>query len=115
MGYTKHKRQIKRETRTTRKQRIKNLAPLDNTDKSNQQSTESKQRTESKPSTGGNVINSGGYGCIFKPALKCKGKPRDKRKISKLMLTRHSEEEYKFIMKYKKNWNIFQTTQTTFY
>lgn len=53
-------------------------------------------------STGGEVINSGGYGCIFKPALKCKGKSRDRRKVSKLMIIRHSEEEYKLIMKYKK-------------
>ena len=91
MGYTKHKRQIKRTQRTTQKQRIKSAAPLDNA-----------QKSHIEASTGGNVINSGGYGCIFKPALKCKGKPRDKGKISKLMLTRHSEEEYTFIMKYKK-------------
>jgi len=52
-------------------------------------------------STGGDVINSGGYGCIFKPALKCKGEPRLRNKVSKLMTTRHSEDEYKFITKYK--------------
>ena len=52
---------------------------------------------------GGNVINSGGYGCIFKPALKCAGKTRVRGKVSKLMTTRHSEEEYNFIMKYKKH------------
>lgn len=54
-------------------------------------------------STGGKAINSGGYGCIFKPALKCKGTPRARSKVSKLMTTRHSEEEYNFIMKYKKH------------
>jgi serine/threonine protein kinase len=53
-------------------------------------------------STGGKAINSGGYGCIFKPALKCNGAPRPRNKVSKLMTTRHSEEEYNFIMKYKK-------------
>jgi hypothetical protein len=53
-------------------------------------------------SSGGKAINSGGYGCIFKPALKCNGKPRPRNKVSKLMTTRHSEEEYNFIMKYKK-------------
>jgi serine/threonine protein kinase len=53
--------------------------------------------------TGGKAINSGGYGCIFKPALKCAGKTRLRGKVSKLMTTRHSEEEYNFIMKYKKH------------
>jgi serine/threonine protein kinase len=91
MGYTKHRRQIKHTKRTTQKQRIKSALLVDNPPKS-----------QIEVSTGGNVINSGGYGCIFKPALKCKGNPRDKGKISKLMLTRHSEEEYTFIMKYKK-------------
>lgn len=52
--------------------------------------------------TGGKAINSGGYGCIFKPALKCAGKSRVRSKVSKLMTTRHSEDEYNFIMKYKK-------------
>jgi len=52
--------------------------------------------------TGGKAINSGGYGCIFKPALKCAGKTRLRGKVSKLMTTHHSEEEYNFIMKYKK-------------
>ena len=50
---------------------------------------------------GGKVIDSGGYGCIFKPALKCDDKPRDPSKISKLMTLRHSRKEYEIIMKYK--------------
>lgn len=50
---------------------------------------------------GGKVIDSGGYGCIFKPALKCEDKPREPEKISKLMTLRHSRKEYEIIMKYK--------------
>ena len=33
---------------------------------------------------GGNVIASGGFGCVFKPALKCKGKSRNDKEITKL-------------------------------
>ena len=40
----------------------------------------------SKILKGGKVIASGGFGCIFKPALKCKGKDeRAKDGITKLM------------------------------
>ena len=52
--------------------------------------------------TGGKVIASGGYGCVFYPALKCKGsKNRDKNKISKLMTKKHAIEEYEEINKLK--------------
>jgi serine/threonine protein kinase len=44
---------------------------------------------------GGKVLASGGFGCVFKPALKCIGKAtRDKNKISKLMTNKHAKEEY---------------------
>jgi serine/threonine protein kinase len=44
---------------------------------------------------GGKVIASGGYGCVFSPALKCEGSnKRDKNKISKLMTERHAKDEY---------------------
>jgi len=38
-----------------------------------------------KSSKGGKVIESGGFGCIFKPSLKCKGKPRSEGTVTKLM------------------------------
>jgi hypothetical protein len=44
---------------------------------------------------GGKVLASGGFGCVFTPALKCIGKnKRDKDKISKLMTNKHAKEEY---------------------
>jgi hypothetical protein len=54
-------------------------------------------------STGGEVIDSGGYGCIFKPGLKCKSRVQSKNKseISKLMLSHHARHEYNEIEKYK--------------
>jgi len=51
---------------------------------------------------GGEVIASGGFGCVFKPSLKCKGKPHESGKISKLMTKKHTLAEYKEIEKYKK-------------
>ena len=44
---------------------------------------------------GGKVIASGGYGCVFSPALKCEGSnKRNKNKITKLMTERHAKDEY---------------------
>lgn len=57
--------------------------------------------------TGGKTIGSGGFGCVFRPALKCKGIPRTKKKmVSKLMESKYAEIEYDEIMKFKK---ILQT------
>lgn len=53
--------------------------------------------------TGGKVIASGGFGCIFKPALKCENEDvREEGNISKLMLTKHAKDEYEGALKYKK-------------
>jgi len=50
---------------------------------------------------GGNVLSSGGFGCIFKPALKCKTtKNRRDNFISKLMKKKYAIKEYDEIMKY---------------
>ena len=47
---------------------------------------------------GGKVLASGGFGCVFSPALKCKNtKKREYGKISKLMTEKHAIEEYKEI------------------
>ena len=45
--------------------------------------------------TGGKVLASGGFGCVFKPALKCEGESkRHTNKVSKLMSEKHATEEY---------------------
>ena len=47
---------------------------------------------------GGKVIASGGYGCVFDPALKCEGTlKREANKISKLMTNKHATQEYEEI------------------
>lgn len=53
---------------------------------------------------GGEVIASGGFGCIFVPELKCKtpsSKRSNKRGVSKLMLSKYAKEEYEDTIKYK--------------
>ena len=43
---------------------------------------------------GGKAIASGGYGCVFKPALKCKSQERYNG-ISKLLKTKAAKDEFK--------------------
>lgn len=51
---------------------------------------------------GGKVIGSGGFGCVFKPALKCVGqKNRAPNFVSKLMTRKHVKDEYEEIMQIK--------------
>ena len=55
---------------------------------------------------GGKVIASGGYGCVFNPALKCQGSSkRQANKVSKLMTERHALEEYEEINEIKDKLN----------
>ena len=52
---------------------------------------------------GGEPIASGGYGCVFKPALQCKSTPgkRQPGKITKLMLKKYAEREYQEIHRFQ--------------
>ena len=52
------------------------------------------------PRKGGKPINSGGYGCIFKPALKCKNSKKREQGISKLMTKEHADSEFDTIIKF---------------
>ena len=50
---------------------------------------------------GGKVLASGGFGCIFKPALKCKNdKDRSSGNVSKLMKKNYALKEYAEVTKY---------------
>ena len=52
-------------------------------------------------SIGGKAVASGAYGCVFKPALKCKGKSRPNTGvISKLMVTKYANAEFDEIKKF---------------
>ena len=59
-----------------------------------------------KHKKGGNVIASGGFGCVFSPALKCEKKTtRRKNSISKLLTKKHALEEYNEVQIFKKKLN----------
>jgi len=51
---------------------------------------------------GGSVIASGGFGCIFRPSIKCGNTSSKDDSISKLMLKKYAKHEYNEIQKYKK-------------
>lgn len=71
---------------------------------------------------GGKVIASGGFGCVFEPALRChlhskemdilleNGKPQ----ISKLMTTKHAQDEFNQIEKYKKMLSVIPNYENYF-
>lgn len=72
-----------------------------NNQSKNKRNSKRKQhnRRTRKRQSGGKVIASGGFGCVFKPALRCNNTtevPSDNT-ISKLMLTRHATDEFRLI------------------
>jgi serine/threonine protein kinase len=61
-----------------------------------------KTRKRYRNNKGGKVIASGGYGCVFNPALKCEGaSKRQTNKISKLMTEKNATQEYEEIVHIK--------------
>jgi hypothetical protein len=68
-----------------------------------------------KIASGGKVIASGGFGCVFSPALKCQGnKTRGKNRITKLLTKKHALTEYNEIMTFKKKLNKISNYQNYF-
>jgi serine/threonine protein kinase len=59
-------------------------------------------RTKSSSTkSGGEVIASGGFGCVFKPALACSDGKRKSNGVSKLMTLKHANDEYDEITQIK--------------
>jgi serine/threonine protein kinase len=56
-----------------------------------------------RKSVAGKPIAEGGFGCVFKPELRCKKNAPDKNYVSKLMLKKNAEEEMKLINIVNKN------------
>jgi len=77
------------------------------TKKSNKNNTKKIKKSSNTKSKrivekGGNILASGGFGCVFKPALICEGeKKRSVNKISKLMTEKHAISEYQEIVSIK--------------
>ena len=64
--------------------------------------TNARTNARTKTKQGGKVLASGGFGCVFTPALKCEGAAhREKGKVSKLMTEKHAISEYKEINAFK--------------
>jgi len=63
---------------------------------------------------GGKILASGGFGCVFSPALKCQNEKRNKGKVSKLMTKRHAIEEYEEINNIKNKLNNISNFQDYF-
>jgi hypothetical protein len=57
-----------------------------------------KNKTNKK---GGKVIGSGGFGCVFRPALQCKNGIRPFNHITKLLEKKYAEQEYHDILKFR--------------
>jgi hypothetical protein len=69
---------------------------------------------------GGEVINSGGFGCIFKPELKCSNNDseiasgNETNRISKLMTNKNAIEEFNLIQKFKSILNTIPNYENYF-
>ena len=73
------------------------------------------QSNKSKLKRGGKMLASGGFGCVFSPALKCKGADsRQPNMVSKLMTTRHANEEYHEITNMKNKLKTIPNYQNYF-
>jgi serine/threonine protein kinase len=58
--------------------------------------------SKSKNKKGGKVLASGGFGCVFRPALRCaKSTTRKRGQVSKLMTAKHATKEYDEITQFK--------------
>ena len=74
-----------------------------------------KRKQKQKYKRGGKVIASGGFGCVFSPALKCQGKTsRGKNRISKLLTKKHAQDEYDEIKIFKKKLDKIPNYQNYF-
>jgi hypothetical protein len=60
---------------------------------------------DKKYTSGGNALTSGGFGCLFKPALKCKNTNLNSNSnsnlVTKLMTKKHALDEFKQIQTFK--------------
>jgi serine/threonine protein kinase len=64
--------------------------------------TKIKTKIKTKKQKAGKPIASGGFGCVFSPALKCKNtKEVKKGTVSKLMMKEDAEEEYNDLVRFK--------------
>jgi hypothetical protein len=67
--------------------------------------TTNKKTKKHNKKVGGKALTSGGFGCLFKPALKCKNTLNydvlEQKMVTKLMTKKHAKDEYKQINDFK--------------
>ena len=63
--------------------------------------TNKTNKTDNPEILAGEAIAAGGFGCVFKPALKCEGKTTRTPGISKMLIKRYAREEMEEIDKIK--------------
>ena len=63
---------------------------------------------------GGSAIASGGFGCVFRPSLKCKNKKTKKNHVSKLMLKKYAKNEINDTSKFIKEINSIKNKDKYF-
>jgi hypothetical protein len=51
------------------------------------------RRIKKRSKLGGEALTSGGFGCIFKPALKCKNTKKRTDGVSKMSIEKYGKEE----------------------
>jgi serine/threonine protein kinase len=76
---------------------------MQNNKNNNDKNNKNNNDKNSTSLNGGKVIGSGGFGCVFKPAIKCKDEKRNENddKITKLMKKKYANIEFKGIQKYR--------------
>jgi serine/threonine protein kinase len=89
---------IKSQSRKTKKRAL--LLKKKNTQKKRDKG-KGKGNEKLKEKVGGEAIGHGGFGCAFRPSLKCKGvSQREPDRVSKLMKKKYAEKEYAEITRF---------------
>ena len=78
---------------------------------SNSKRKNSRRKGRGRGRKGGEAIASGGFGCIFKPALKCKNKTDRIDGVSKMSIEQHGKKEMEEIEKIKVKLNKIKNYQ----
>jgi serine/threonine protein kinase len=60
------------------------------------------RRKTARRRKGGDYVDEGGYGCVFRPALPCKGQTRKRNAISKILTDENVEDEMRLLKVIKK-------------
>ena len=92
-----HKNRLNHKT----KKHIESNIKYNRDSRKNKNNTNRKTIKKGRSRLGGEALASGGFGCIFKPALKCKGNAERIEGVSKMSVEQHGKQEMSEIEKIK--------------